>query len=293
MALRPLGAFIGARLRTAATVAALAAAVFALSPAPARPAATVVGDCTPGANWGSLNASFAAQVLDLVNQHREAMGLGTLSTSPTLTAAAGWKSLHMAYYGYMTHDDPAPPVARTVSDRLVACGYPAGRVSWGENIAYGYRTPQDVMNAWLNSPGHRANIENASYRAIGIGAAVTPGGVVYWTQDFGSLVDAATPPSSSTPTSTTATVVTRTPPPPAGGVAVSFTQVPRGASSTQTVAWTTTGSPTSTTCSLDGAPATPCSSPKTLTGIGRGSHTFTVTVSNEASSAWARLSWRQ
>jgi len=259
----------------------------------------VVGDCTPGASWGTLNASFAAQVLDLVNQHRTAMGLNALSTSPTLTAAANWKSLHMAYYGYMTHDDPAPPVTRTVSDRLLACGYPVGRVSWGENIAYGYRTPQDVMNAWLNSPGHRANIENAGYRAIGIGAAVTQGGVVYWTQDFGSLIDAPAPPPaitppSTAPASTTATVVTTTaPPPPPGGVAVTFTQVPRSTSSTQTFAWTTAGSPTSTTCSLDGAPATPCSSPKTLTGIGRGSHTFTVTVSNAASSAWTRYSWRQ
>ena len=97
-------------------------------------------------------------MLTLVNQHRTAMGLTALQVSPTLTASAQWKSLHMAYYQYMDHDDPAPPVARAWSDRLAACGYPSA--SEGENIAYGYATAQDVMTGWLNSPGHRANIES-------------------------------------------------------------------------------------------------------------------------------------
>ena len=74
----------------------------------------------------------------------------------------------MAYYGYMQHDDPAPPIARLWYQRVQACGYAGSGM--GENIAYGYPTPQDVMNGWLNSPGHKANIENASYRAIGVGA---------------------------------------------------------------------------------------------------------------------------
>src|SRR5919197_835894 len=129
-------------------VALLTAGSLALSFGSATPAYAVVGDCTPGSNWGTINAPFESQVLTLVNQHRTAMGLAALSTSPTLTNAAHWKSLHMAYYLYMTHDDPAPPVARTVSDRLAACGYPIGSVSWGENIAYGYSTPQAVMDAW-------------------------------------------------------------------------------------------------------------------------------------------------
>ncbi len=157
--------------------------------ASARPVGAVVGDCVSGQNWGTLDASLPSQVLTLVNDHRTGMGLGALSISPTLTSSANWKSLHMAYYGYMQHDDPAPPTARTPSDRLEACGYPIGSVTWGENIAYGYASAQAVMTAWLNSSGHRANIEDSRFRAIGIGVARSAGGVLYWTQEFGSLVD--------------------------------------------------------------------------------------------------------
>jgi uncharacterized protein YkwD len=272
------------RLRPRRTFAVRAAAVvvlatvFAFSLGSARSARAAVGDCTPGSYWGTLNASFASQVLDLVNQHRSAMGLGTLSTSPTLTNAAGWKSLHMAYYGYMQHDDPAPPVARTVSDRLAACGYPIGSVSWGENIAYGYTSPQAVMNAWLSSPGHRANIENAGYKAIGIGVAQAANGVVYWTQDFGSLVDTGStvppPPTVLTPTVS----LTSTPPSSTTATTASF-------------GWTTTNSPTSTTCSLDGATPAPCSSPSSYGGLGTGSHNFVVTVANGAGSSHAAYTW--
>ncbi len=173
----------------------------------ARPLQAAVGDCTPGQNWGVLNASFATEVVTLVNQHRASMSLGPLSVSPTLTNSANWKSLHMSYYGYMDHNDPAPPVARTPADRLAACGYPLGSVSWGENIAYGYSTPSNVMTAWLNSPGHRANIERASFQAIGVGVARAANGTMYWTQNFGSLVDSASspppppsPPAPSPPT---------------------------------------------------------------------------------------------
>ena len=89
----------------------------------------------------------------------------------------------MARYGYMTHNDPAPPIARTMTDRILACGF-TGR-SWAENIAYGYSTPEAVMSAWLNSPSHRTNIENASWTVIGIGAASYNGGYIYWAQNFG------------------------------------------------------------------------------------------------------------
>jgi uncharacterized protein YkwD len=167
--------------------------------AAARPLAAGVGDCTPAQNWGALDASFAAEVVTLVNQHRASMSLGQLAVSPTLTDSANWKSLHMAYYGYMQHDDPAPPVARTPADRLAACGYPIGSVGWGENIAYGYSTPAAVMTAWLNSPGHRANIETPGFRAIGVGVARAANGTLYWTQNFGTVVDSASTPPPTPP----------------------------------------------------------------------------------------------
>ena len=129
-------------------------------PGAPQAADAVVGDCTPGSDWGTPRQDFAARVVDLVNQHRASKGLSQLTVSTTLTNASIWKSRHMARYLYMAHNDPAPPVARTTSERLAACGYPSTTTGWGENIAYGYTTPEAVMQGWLNSPGHRANIEN-------------------------------------------------------------------------------------------------------------------------------------
>lgn len=171
---------------------ALAASVVIVLPGSAGAA---IGTCAPQASWGSLDRSFAAQVLVLVNGRRRALGRAPLSSSPSLTASAEWKSLHMAGYRYFGHNDPAPPIARGVGERLLACGYPARSAGWAENIAYGYPSPAAVMQAWLASPGHRANIENPSLRAIGIGVARSTGGTLYWTQNFGTSTAGATPPA--------------------------------------------------------------------------------------------------
>jgi uncharacterized protein YkwD len=260
------------------TLGVLAAAVALL--APTQRAAAAVGNCTPGTSWGTPNTSFASQVVSLVNQHRQALGLSTLGVSPTLTASAQWKSAHMAYYQYMQHDDPAPPVARTVSDRLAACGYPIGSVGWGENIAYGYQTPQDVMTAWLNSPGHKANIENASFRAIGVGAVQGANGYWYWTQDYGTLLDSGSAPAPSPPPSQSAP-----------GVTLTSTPASSTTSTAASFAWTTSGSPTSVTCSLDGGTAVACGSPSSYSGLAVGSHSFLVTVGNAAGSSTATYTW--
>ncbi len=147
------------------------------------PAAVASGDCTPGADWPAASGADAAQVVTLVNAHRAELGLGPLTTLGSLGAAASWKARHMAMYTYMAHEDPAPPIDRSVGERLAACGYSGG--AWGENIAYGYPSAEAVVAAWLASPGHRANIENPSYTAIGVGAASSTGGAVYWAQEFG------------------------------------------------------------------------------------------------------------
>jgi len=88
----------------------------------------------------------------------------------------------MARFGYMSHTghDGSSP-----AQRIRAAGYQITG-TWAENIARGYRTPAAVMDGWLNSPGHRANIVNCSLRAIGVGAVRSAAGSVYWTQDFGS-----------------------------------------------------------------------------------------------------------
>ena len=180
-----------------ALLAACAAALVVFVPVGST--AVVAGDCTPGALFRPANAAFADGVIRLVNQHRATIGLRALKISQSLTASAVWKARHMATYGYIGHDDPAPPVARSAADRIAACGYRGG---WGENIAAGFTTPAAVLAAWLQSPGHRANIENPAYVVTGAGASVSANGVTVWAQDFGLTDDSGStgPAKSPTPT---------------------------------------------------------------------------------------------
>src|SRR3712207_3986662 len=99
----------GRAVRVGLVAALLAAAALTLSLG-SRPAHSAIGDCSPGADWGTARSDLASQVVDLVNQHRQSRGLSTLAVSPTLTNAAVWKARHMARYLYMQHNDPAPPV---------------------------------------------------------------------------------------------------------------------------------------------------------------------------------------
>jgi uncharacterized protein YkwD len=161
--------------------ALLSAAAVAGAPA----AATAAGNCVPAPSWPADRADLAAQVVTLVNAHRAQLGLVALVVSPALTAAAEWKARNMAAYDYLDHDDPAPD-ARTADERVLACGYPA--TQWGENIGTGYATAQAVVDAWLASPEHRANIERPEYRATGVGVAGAP--TMYWAQSFGAVADA-------------------------------------------------------------------------------------------------------
>ena len=158
--------------------------------------AGAAGDCTAGSDWGTTRADFASQTVSLVNSHRAGLGLRPLVVASALQASAVWKARHMAKYSYMSHNDPAPPVARTTAERMSACGVTGG---WGENIAYGYATPASVVNGWLNSSGHRANIENATYVAIGSGAASSASGQIYWAHAFGTSGGGAAPAPAPAP----------------------------------------------------------------------------------------------
>jgi uncharacterized protein YkwD len=162
----------------------LAALLSAAAVAGIPAAATAAGNCVPAPTWPADRADLAAQVVTLVNAHRAQLGLVPLVVSPTLTAAAEWKARDMAAYSYLDHDDPAPD-ARSPDERVAACGYPA--TQWGENIAMGYASAQAVVDAWLASPEHRANIERPEFRATGVGAAGAP---LYWAQSFGAVADA-------------------------------------------------------------------------------------------------------
>lgn len=120
--------------------------------------------------------SYEQQVIDLVNQIRAQYGLSALKANWELSRVARYKSQDMHDRKYFSHTSPT-------------YGSPAEMIkkfgisykSAGENIAQGYKTPQAVVDGWMNSSGHRANILNASYTEIGVGY-VSDGS--YWTQMF-------------------------------------------------------------------------------------------------------------
>lgn len=190
--------------------AALATAVVALV-ALVAPPAIASGTCERDAGWAELKGTWAEEVLALTNAHRASLGLGSLTPSASLTDAATWKAAHMAGFEYMSHDDPAPPVGRTWDQRIRDCGYSSGA---GENIAYGYRSPQAVFEGWLDSAGHRRNIENPSYKVIGVGAAVNAAGTPYWAQIFGLRVELGDAVQDPTPPPPPPPSPTPAPPPP-------------------------------------------------------------------------------
>ncbi len=152
-------------------------------PAVAPSGAHAAGCTFGGSSWGTNKPKLADEVVKLVNDYRGRQGLARVSSSPTLTKAAVWKSGHMARYNYFSHEDAAP-ASRSTGERLLACGYKGG--SWAENIAFGYTSAREVMQGWVASPGHKKNLDNPTYKAIGVGAVKAPGsGPIYWSQAFG------------------------------------------------------------------------------------------------------------
>jgi uncharacterized protein YkwD len=141
-------------------------------PAPSPPSRTATTSAAPHGN-----AALEAQVLTLVNKVRATGGCKALTSNSRLVLAARRHSQFMADSGKHGHDGIGDG---TPQDRIEKAGY--SWRGWGENIAWGYRTADSVMDGWMNSAGHRANILNCSYREIGVG--VDSGGT-NWTQDFG------------------------------------------------------------------------------------------------------------
>ncbi|WP_076263589.1 CAP domain-containing protein [Intrasporangium flavum] len=153
-----------ARIATAAAALALAAS-------------GVVGTA---ASSEAATPTYAQQVVTLVNAQRAKVGCRALRVDVRLQRAAFAHSVDMAKRRYFSHTSLD---GRTFVDRIRAQGYTGRRL--GENIAAGYRTPIAVMSAWMKSPGHRANILDCRYTAIGVGVATGGPYGIYWTQDFG------------------------------------------------------------------------------------------------------------
>ncbi|MFY3790113.1 SafA/ExsA family spore coat assembly protein [Ureibacillus sp. MALMAid1270] len=120
--------------------------------------------------------AYEQEVLRLVNVERAKAGLPALKNDWELARVAEHKSEDMAKKGYFSHNSPT---YGSPFDMMKAYGinYKAA----GENIAKGQRSPQEVVNAWMNSAGHRANILNSNFTHMGVGY-VANGNI--WTQMF-------------------------------------------------------------------------------------------------------------
>ncbi|MFJ3797634.1 CAP domain-containing protein [Streptomyces sp. NPDC090088] len=126
----------------------------------------------------SQEAVVEAEVLKLVNEERAKVGCSALSANSSLTKLAEAFSDDMAARDFFDHTDPD---GKTPWDRAAAAGISN---LGGENIARGQATAQAVMDAWMNSEGHRANILNCDFKTLGVGVHFGSGGP-WWTQDFG------------------------------------------------------------------------------------------------------------
>ena len=127
----------------------------------------------------SSNLSYEQKVVELVNVERQKAGLSALRMDSSVSNVARAKSKDMAVNNYFAHQSPTYGSA---GDMLKKFGITWS--SWGENIASGQRTPEIVVNAWMNSPGHRANILSSNFSKIGVGYVTNSNGTPYWTQIF-------------------------------------------------------------------------------------------------------------
>lgn len=126
---------------------------------------------------GGSQDAFANQVVDLVNKERTKAGLPALTVDSGAAAAAQTRAKEIVSSFSHTRPDGS-----AFSTALSAAG--VNYTGAGENIAYGQTTPEQVMDGWMNSAGHRANILNGSFTSIGVGHYQDASGVDYWTQLF-------------------------------------------------------------------------------------------------------------
>jgi uncharacterized protein YkwD len=188
----------------AVLVTALLAVPAAASAAPARPAAKAAkaakrwtaqaASACPGADLDPSPADLPAlntAILCLHNQIRAAHGLPLLRENLKLRRAAAGHSADMVAHGYFDHTTPS---GASFVDRILGARYVGKDDGWvlGENLAWGegsYGTPRGIVEAWMASPEHRANILKRAYREVGLGIALgvpsDHGAGATYTADFG------------------------------------------------------------------------------------------------------------
>lgn len=128
---------------------------------------------------GQGESTQANEVLKLVNAERSKQGLKALTLSSTLTSVANVKAKDMAVHKYFSHNSPT---YGTPFEMLQKFGVKYKTA--GENIAGGQKTPAQVMQTWMNSSGHKANILSSKYTELGVGYYAGGSYGTYWVQLF-------------------------------------------------------------------------------------------------------------
>lgn len=151
-----------------------------VTPKPTQPATSAPQPAAPSNNTASGKyADFQRRVVELVNSERAKSGLSPLSENASLDNCATVKSEDMVKMNYFSHQSPTYGSPFDMLSKFnIVYSYA------GENIAYGQSSAEEVMNGWMNSSGHRANILNVNFTQIGVGIAQKANGQLVWTQQF-------------------------------------------------------------------------------------------------------------
>ena len=123
--------------------------------------------------------SIEQQVVDLTNQERQKHGVNPLHLDWEVARVARYKSAEMRDKNYFAHESPTYG-----SPFQMLTAFDVNYRGAGENIAAGQTTPQEVVNSWMNSEGHRRNILDPNFTHIGVGYATGGSYRFYWTQMF-------------------------------------------------------------------------------------------------------------
>ncbi|WP_246599356.1 CAP domain-containing protein [Clostridium lacusfryxellense] len=163
---------------TPAKVTPVKATPVKATPVKATPVKTTPVKATTAPNL-SADDKIVKEVVTLVNQERSKQGLAPLKENVKLSTVARTKSEDMAKNNYFSHTSPT---YGSPFDMMKQFGITYSAA--GENIAMGQPTAASVMDGWMNSPGHRANILSKDFTEIGVGIAKNANGSIYWTQQF-------------------------------------------------------------------------------------------------------------
>lgn len=143
--------------------------------------------CSPFRDWDPELIAFETEVLELSNavraQGQDCGSQGSFGPAPALKLNSALNCAARAHSTYMRDNqvfDHVGPDGQSPGDRIALTGYRVRR--WGENIAYGYPTPEAVVEGWKNSEGHCANLMRASYTQMGVGAVRGGDRRIHWTQ---------------------------------------------------------------------------------------------------------------